>query len=332
MPIDLFLKSLVHFRLSNLYAFAWNGHSTTNSHLSFFKTAVRMSAAQAQITRMMLLLLTCLASTTLFGCAQLFNRNEPEQTLSEQSASAPKREAIVLDVALADRRVDDSLVKLLWDDVDEIGVLDVARKRLLNANGFRVGVAGSSVPSALQTILRESGQQESEQPNWNNASDQLPGSSVVTLFDGQDTLFEVTSRGALAFTEVDENGEPREDAVEYELARCVIRLTAEKMQDGWIKLRFLPEIHHGANANRPMVGSDGLHYKKSQRIEKLYRYQFEITLNPGEIAIVGASDTEDPRPGRSFLTKEGEDGLAHKLITVRFMKTDSVVGVRDVAE
>lgn len=291
-----------------------------------------MSAAKAQITRMLLLLLTCFASTTLFGCAQLFRRSETEPTLSEQTQQAPARDSIVLDVALADRRVDDSLVQLLWDDVDEIGVLDVETKRMLNANGFRIGVAGSSVPAALNTILRESKQKEPNQPAWNRSTDQMPGSSVVTLFNGQDTLFEVGSNSALSFIEVDKNGVAQEEPTEYESVRCVIRLTAEKMQEGWIKLRFLPEIHHGANANHLTVATDGLKYKKSQRIEKLYRYQFEVTLNPGEIAIIGANESDDNRPGRRFLTNQGAAELSHKLITVRFLETNSVIGVRDETE
>jgi hypothetical protein len=114
---------------------------------------------------MLLLLLACTTPATMFGCAQLF-KQEPVQTSYETDTSIAPRDTIQLDIAMADRPGEDSLLGLLWDDVDEIGVLDVSKKRVLNANGFRVGVAGSSVPSALQSMLRESAKREATEAAW----------------------------------------------------------------------------------------------------------------------------------------------------------------------
>lgn len=239
-----------------------------------------------------------------------------------------QRDTIMLDIALADRPTEDSLLQLLWDDVDEIGVLDVPKKRLLNANGFRIGVAGSSVPSALQTMLRESIGRAAGESVWEHDPNGLPGSSQVTLFSGQDTLFEVSDFKGFAFDEVDEDGEAVGEESAFEDARCVVRLTARKMQDGWIKLTFLPEIHHGANTNRPVIGENGLQFKSSQRVQPLYKYQFEVTLNPGEIAIVGSSDADEQRAGHRFFSLESPTGPAQRVITVRFVETANVEGQR----
>lgn len=286
-----------------------------------------MSRARAQIKRMLLLLLACITPATMFGCAQLF-KQEPIQTSYETDTPIAPRDTIQLDIAMADRPGEDSLLGLLWDDVDEIGVLDVSKKRLLNANGFRIGVAGSSVPSALQSMLRESAKREATEAAWEKDPTALPGSNQVTMFSGQDTLFEVSSFGSFGFTEVDDNGEPLGEESRFENARCVVRLTAEKMQDGWIKLTFLPEIHHGAKSNRPTVGEMGMEFKQSQRVEPLYKYQFDVTLNPGEIAIIGADSATEDRPGHRFLSANSPTGLIQKLITVRFVQTLSVAAQR----
>jgi hypothetical protein len=278
----------------------------------------------------MLLLLMAFASTTVCGCALMLNRDGTEQLTREASAAEPAihRDAICLDIAVADRPAADSLVELLWDDVDEIGVLDAADKRLLNANGFRIGVAGSSVPSSLQTILQEAVAEQGSERSWSPPGNHLPGSSKVTLFNKQDTLFEVTQLGELAYIEVDENGDPVSEPESFTNSRCVVRLTAEKMQDGWIKLRFLPEVHHGANSNRPTMGDTGLQYKQTQRIEPLYKYQFEVTLNPGEIAVVGGNKANEHTPGQQFFNVKLPTGFAQKIITVRFGETSNLTGSR----
>lgn len=276
---------------------------------------------------MLLLLLACITPATMFGCAQLFTQ-EPIQTSYETDTPIVSRDTIQLDIAMADRPGEDSLLGLLWDDVDEIGVLDVPKKRVLNANGFRVGVAGSSVPSALQSMLRESTKRRTTEISLENDSKAMPGSNQVTMFSGQDTLFEVSSFGSFGFTEVDDEGKPLGRESLFENARCVVRLTAEKMQDGWVKLTFLPEIHHGANSNRPTVDEMGVKFTKSQRVEPLYKYQFDVTLNPGEIAIIGADTATEGRPGHRFLSADSPTGLVQKLITVRFVQTLSVAGQR----
>ncbi len=283
--------------------------------------------APAQKTRMVLLLLAC-ATTTLSGCALLFGQGSTEELSTAAAQPVVQRNIIRLDIAVAERPEEDSLLELLWDDVDEIGVLEADSKRLLNANGFRVGVAGSSLPSSLQTILREAAEQLSSQRPLNHAPGQLPGALQVTLFDKQETVFEVTRNGQLSYIEVDENGDPISDPTSFKSSRCVIRLTADRMQDGWIKLRFLPEIHHGLNSNRPMVGDQGLQFMQSQRVQPLYMYQFEVTLNPGEVAIVGPNESDEHTPGCRFFKVEGANGLLEKLITVRFLETSTVTGER----
>lgn len=277
---------------------------------------------------MLLALSACLMSATFIGCA-LFEKpfgQEPGLPVAEKTVS---RNTIVLDIVVAARPRGDSLMKLLWDDVQEMGVVETTeQRRLLNANGFRLAVASSPVPSALQTILRESSARGSNRaPTWDTTTDQLPGSSQVTLFDGQDTLFEVSGLvPELTVSEVDLEGAEIEEPQTFRQARCVVRVTAERIQDGWIRLRFLPEIHHGANTNRLVGGGTGLQLRTTQRVWPMYHYQFEVTMRTGEIALVGPADVDDVRPGRQFLATEGPTGPTEKLITVRLAGTSSVRG------
>lgn len=288
-----------------------------------------MSQPQAQIKRMLLALLACTVSSTMLGCAYLF-REDSTAAITTHAAVPMQRDTIRLDVAIADRPAADLLLKLLWDDVDEIGVLDVDRKRALNSNGFRAGVAGSAVPSALQTILAEAAAEISaigQIPIGNTQSD-LPGSSQVTLFNGQDTLFAVSDSAVDELRFVGAGEDPNAEPRQFLNAKCVIRLTAEKMQDGWVKVRLLPEIHHGANADRPVVADGALQYRKTQMVEPLYEYQFDITLNPGELAVIGTADASEDCLGRQFLEVSTPSGKRRKLITIRFLGTSTVQAQR----
>ena len=279
---------------------------------------------------MLWLLLAC-ASSTVSGCALLFENDPVQVTQQTQVPAPPTRDSVLLDIVLAQRAGEDSLMDLLWDSVDEIGAMSMAvtDQRNLRASGFRVGVTGSPPPPALQTILRESIDREmGEVQSWRPSADQLPGSSRVALPLGQDTLFEISHGADLTFTPIAEDGERDDTKQTYQNARCLVRVSAEKIQDGWLRLKFLPEVHHGAHKNRPTVGENGLQFKSTQLIEPLYDYQFEVTLNPGEIAIVGRNGNAEERPGYQFFSFESENGPMQKLITVRFLETSTVSGVR----
>ncbi len=287
-----------------------------------------MSCHQAQ-NRTLLIALTCCASLCPLGCRLLFP-DRPASALyqSAEESSAPERVTISLDVAVARRPVTDPLLKLIWDDVDEVGVLTHEEREQLNANGFRVGVAGSGIPSALQTMLRDSVQPQRSVMPASGSSRLLPGASHLTLFHGQDTLVEITGlQHEISFSEITDDRDEAE-LTSYENARCVFRVTVEKIQDGWVRVRFLPEIHHGSTANRPVFGDAGLQYKATQRIQPLYRYQFELTLNSGEVAIVGAADDTENRAGTRFFTTEEAGQQMRRLITIRFVETSTIRGKR----
>lgn len=277
-------------------------------------------------------------SLCLIGCAPILNWFAPSTdapALHEDGKPAPTRDVITLDIAIAKRPMRDPLLGLLWDDVDEIGVLDGQQRDVLNRSGFRIGVAGT-IPSALQTILRESTEEEAQidNPTWKNGTGTLPGSSSVTLFDGQDALFRVspaTARVLISSRANPSANDAGESQTEYENAQCVFRVTAHKIQDGWIKLRVLPEIHHGQRVNRAVITDDGPQYRESQKVEVMYDYQFDVTLNPGEAAVIGSTaDSTSGTPGHGFFDTDhdGSRSAMTRLITVRFSSMQTVTGSR----
>ena len=87
-------------------------------------------------------------------------------------------------------------------------------------------------------------------------------------------------------------------------ARCVLRVTAERLEDGWARLQFTPEIHHGRHRWRPIATGMGWRGSTSQKIYRFYDQRFSITLNTGEMAIITA-DSQQPASLASKFFIEG---------------------------
>ncbi|MDB4614059.1 hypothetical protein OAH18_00065 [bacterium] len=257
----------------------------------------------------------------LSGCA-LFTK--PDDSSSDPSRETVgrlpdriTRDTIQLEVLLLDRPAKDPLLgRILWDDVDEIGAVELDVRERLNANGFRIGVAGTSIPQALQTIIESSRKGLTFLPEDDR---RLSSQAPINLVAGTDTLVQ---------TAMAENRliliEGNDELGDYENAMCAFRIKANRLQDGWARLEFTPEIHHGENALRHHANEVGWEMRASQDVEPLYEQRFEIMLNVGETAVISCGSPKDDSPGQHFFkTNKGEQ----RLMIVRLTELGSVEGV-----
>ena len=241
-----------------------------------------------------------------------------EEVVAEQPVPERiHRDTITLDIALVDRSITDPLLgKTLWDDVDEIGAIDPLAREILNKNGFRIGVAGSSMPPTLQTLL------DTEEKHGGDRPANIP---PVTLFAGGDTL--ISARTNIEHCSIREAHRETAQQREFTNATCMLRVKVRKLQEGWAKLEFTPEIHYGQMSLRHQAKASGWEFKNSQRILPLYNQKFDITLNEGEIAVISATDDQlraDSVGNRYFVDDAHE---LRRLIVIRLGGMGEVEGV-----
>lgn len=239
---------------------------------------------------------------------QVFGSDGPKIV---DAARAPV-ETIVLSVAHAEQPLSDiSMVDLLYREVDQIGALDAETRRSLEDNGIRVGVTGPNPPRSLQSMLDVSTRARSQQ----NDGRQLPTGQRVPIVAGQPTT--ILAGDAYESCEVRiPRGSTPETRV-FENVRCMFRVEAEKLQDGWVRLDFLPEIHHGSQALRRVPVDDQWSIRNTQKVEPLYSQKFSLTLSEGEMAVITATHPSPGTLGHTFFIGDGLDDHLQQILVIR---------------
>ena len=144
------------------------------------------------------------------------------------------------DRILVERPVDDLLMRSLWQEIDEIGSIGHEVRKSLHENGFRVAVASSSPPRALQSMLGL--ESDFVGVSAGDNSKQLPSMQYVLPPNAKTKIDASPFYPACSIEVPTTDGKKLKD---YANACCRFNVTARRLQDGWVTLEFLPEIHHG---------------------------------------------------------------------------------------
>ena len=231
----------------------------------------------------------------------------------------PPQDAIELEVYFIDRPRGDSLIgDALWNEVDQISVVEPGIRSQLNDDGIRFGVAPSSPPFALQALL-------DLQP-YGSAAHRRVGRRYA-IGSGTETELIASTLNETCHLELNLPDGPR--TREYETPSCVFRVRAERVQDGWARLEFLPEIHHGAMRMRPVATDHDWQYRGSQEVDPLYSHRFTVELNVGEYIVVGTNREYGPLLGDYFFRDGKEDNKTERLLVVRLADMQRVEPVRE---
>jgi hypothetical protein len=114
---------------------------------------------------------------------------------------------------------------------------------------------------------------------------------------------------------------------EFRDARFVFRVKAERDQDGWARIEFLPEIHHGEYRLRRVPGGVGFQLRTSQDVYPLYSQRFSLMLNVGEMAVITTDGENSASVGGHFFLGDGANARVQRVLVVRLSnmtKTDPV--------
>lgn len=200
----------------------------------------------------------------------------------------------------------------LWQQVDQVASLETGTRSLLRQNGFRVGVVGSRPPEALQAMLGLKSEFAYEPEA--EKSKQLVGRQVV-IRSGGETEIKVSPDYATCEVKARDGDQVR--SRELQNARCIYRVTTQRIQDGWVRLDFVPQVQYGGQQLRPEAGDAGWELTSAPRSETFHAQRFSIQLSVGEMAVLTSEDNAPGTLGRLFFLGPDESANVQRLLVVR---------------
>ena len=229
------------------------------------------------------------------------------------SAVRRVRDTVGLEIIFAERPVGDPLLsdKSLWEGVDTVGELRPELRRRLQKNGFKIGHMSSTPNQAVETILGLTSQSIGTRAPVREK--QLTGRRVVRPSGGETEI--QTSRFFPTFSiRLDDL---QQEPIQVKNARCVLRVKAEKLEEGWARLEFTPQIHHGRLEWRAVATGTGLKGSTSQRIHSLYSHRFSITLNVGEMVLITGNPNLPGSLGAKFFIAGAAGNRVQRVLFIR---------------
>ena len=275
----------------------------------------------------------------LSGCA-LFGVGQPERLISAfklsdkdnntaDSDNVPTRNLVRMNANVVTQPASDRRIrKSAWEGLDESGVMAPADRQRLNRSGFRVGVSGTSLPWAVTSLAKESREYAQQQRSSEDQSESFPGAPIL-IPDGSKTQFELRSEKSAATAPSDIIPE-LPSGVPLENLRCVMSVEATEYGEGWIVLKFLPQIRFGATTSRYSIEEGREQFPVRQRILPLYEQQFELKLHVGDTVVVGHQHQKDQTVGQFFFQTNSVSAVQESMLMLRLNAIDQVSGQKSL--
>ncbi|CAN5833805.1 hypothetical protein BH23PLA1_BH23PLA1_12080 [soil metagenome] len=231
----------------------------------------------------------------------------------EEALVGPRRNA--LKVMIAARPVDDAVLRdAVWRLADE-QVVEPPLRRVLEANGLRLGVVEGRLPIEVEAIL----DQEVAPPHRIDPV-------ILALPDGDPEIIGVGPSQTPERLSLFLNRDGVPTGKDYQNAQGYFRMTARQDEEREIiSLRIVPEIHHGAVRTRfdvaPVAGpySPMEFVRKDGQIEESLReLAVQIPIRPNQLLVLGCWPDRPRSLGHFLLTdsEPGSDRLLQKVIFV----------------
>ncbi|MCA8999460.1 MAG: hypothetical protein KDA80_20865 [Planctomycetaceae bacterium] len=252
------------------------------------------------------------------GCEGIFKRDSRSSHRNSllKPIVAP-RDAIDLEVYFIDRRIGDPLIgSALWGSLQEISSLSPETRHQLTSDGFRFAMSPSRPPSFMQSLISDSDDTdiarrvskrrytlESGKETWLMVSEIPDGTAIVQENDGILESMNLVNGQAL------------------------LRVQAERVEDGWTKLTVIPEIRYGLHALRAQPTDEGFVYQQGQKSLVFYEDRLSAELNLGEIVILGLSPEAPDALAKHFFRSDVSRGI-ERLILIRVADMREVAPVR----
>lgn len=281
----------------------------------------------------------------------LFSRGENEAAvapaMSEQKSvdgSAENSDLSItlkmvrLEASIATRPANDVLVRrLVWEELDESGLMAPSIRQRLNNDGFRLGVAGSTTPWAVQSLARDAmtvsrSEGEAGAPAQQiHFSGNAPLGPSFTLMANGKSYLELQS--GLDETQLPLEKIPQLSTLrDRESLKCVFEVSVKEMSDDWAILNVLPMIYSGSATPRLTVDQGTETLPVRQNVVRIYDQQFTVKLLSGEVAVIGrfeAPEEDAWNLGDLFFHPDGSSGGPERVLMLRMAGIERVKGQSD---
>ncbi|MFN9718798.1 MAG: hypothetical protein ACK58L_08905, partial [Planctomycetota bacterium] len=225
---------------------------------------------------------------------------------------------------------DAKIRRLVWEELDESGIMAPDLRLQLNKNGFRVGVAANSSPWALQSLAQDAmaARRKDDLQNAPTMMQMGVGGASFSLIQGGKSFVEVQ-------TDLDSLKLPLNQIPELASLRdrsnlkCTFEVTVAELNDEWVMLNLIPQIHSGTLSQRLSYEGNSEQLPIRQNMLPLYEHQFNVKLLSGEVAVLGLHDAGKWNLGRLFFQPESGSSGAEKILMLRMVMIDKVQGKSD---
>lgn len=228
-------------------------------------------------------------------------------------------DSVVVEVTFVDLPPDSAALDAeLWNEVDEQQLPAELRRRMA-ANGFRGGLVGSPLPTALRSYLES---QKDASPLQLEMGQPL----VDELATLQRKRMRAGQRNDIVASPVRDNisvlrlVDGRIVGNTYDQAQCRFAARSYPQGDGRVRVELVPEIHHGEIAQR-WVGDDrALRLDAGQQRVTFDELQLEVVLSPGETMLLTCT-ADSKGLGRHFFADGESPNLRRRMLLIRLSQT-----------
>lgn len=260
-----------------------------------------------QISTLSILFVLCFQG----GCHIVDTHREQSESKSLLNPIQPGMEAVQIDIVYIERDVDDPLLSsLVWDEVDTIGTVNLETRSKLRRSGFRIGLVGLTPPRSLQRLLGI--KHDITDSAGTSRHNEMVGRTIHLRSGGEAEILTSNIQPEISF-KLPGDSEP---SILFN-ARFILRTELERLQDGWIKLHIIPEIHHGSSELRPMAGASRWELKPQQEIISLRDLKFSVSLNVGEMLIVSSESSELDKIASQFFVNHNGQRSQRRMVVIR---------------
>ncbi len=226
----------------------------------------------------------------------------------------PARDALQIDVTFVERPLGDRLLgHELWSEIDE--TLNTADHEAVSNLGLKVGNAGSTLCQPLERMLHPPDALDAESAKRGMI---LPLQTFCVRTADEAPI----ETNALPKCTIDLPLPSGRKTKTYQYFKSVLKMTTYRLQDGWARLEFVPEIHYGSNRLRALPTEEGGRNKwsqaESQQVDTLWAQRFSAKLHVGEMIVITASPDDPHTFGfSSFIRDDPKKGPVQRLLVVR---------------
>jgi hypothetical protein len=211
----------------------------------------------------------------------------------------------------------------LWADVDEMNLPAEVRQRLA-CNGFRVGLVGGQVPASLARLLEL---KDKPAPRCRSLENQ-----IVDLEHEPRVVRRHMELRAGVWTPMIASDVQEEMPVllcfptgvegeSFRSAQAVLAIKVAAERDGRVRVRLVPEIHHGESKLRYVSTQGALRIQPGQAKRAFEDMTMEAVLAPGHILVLSTVLHRPSTLGHRFFTENTDGHVEQKLLVLRLAQT-----------